>query len=137
MLIIVSVILVTIILTLVFSRFFGGKNLQKTENQHYDIVEGECCGAHEVCDKETLLSDDDKIIYYQDEELDVFIKKGPNDYSPAEIDQFREILFTMRENEVSGWLKSLQLRGILPPHIVREEALMIVSELRRKTQKQI
>ena len=37
------------------------------------IPDSECCGAHEICEKESLLSAVSKeIVYYDDEELDRF-----------------------------------------------------------------
>ncbi len=91
----------------------------------------ECCGAHEVCEAETLLTLSEEIIYYSDEELDLYRGKGENDYSEAEIDEFREVLLTLQLHEVSGWLKSLQLRQVCLPSSIREEALMIVDDFRR------
>lgn len=130
MIVIALVIVVGVLATLVFSWLWSKKNDTKTQEEPVVVPDVDCCGAHEVCDKETLLSDNDEIVYYQDEELDVYQLKHPDSYLPYEIEQFREILYTMRDDEVAGWLRSLQLRGINPPHIVREEALMIVAEVR-------
>ena len=91
----------------------------------------ECCGAHEVCEAETLLTLSDEVIYYSDEELDAYRNRTNNDYTEAEIEEFREVLLTLQLHEVTGWLKSLQLRSINLPTAVREEALMIVEDFRR------
>lgn len=93
-----------------------------------------CCGAHEVCEAETLLSTTTDIVYYSDEEIDRFRGRDPESYSSEEIDELRDILLTLQEYEVAGWLRSLSLRGIDLPPIVREEALMMVSEYRTKRQ---
>lgn len=130
MIVIALVIVVGVLATLVFSWLWSKKNDTKTQEEPVVVPDVDCCGAHEVCDKETLLSDNDEIVYYQDEELGVYRLKHPGSYLPYEIEQFREILYTMRDDEVAGWLRSLQLRGINPPHIVREEALMVVAEVR-------
>ncbi len=130
MIVITLIIVVGVLATFVFSWLWSKKNDAKTQEEPVIVPDVDCCGAHEVCDKETLLSDNDEIVYYQDEELDVYRLKHPGSYLPYEIEQFREILYTMRDDEVAGWLRSLQLRGINPPHIVREEALMIVAEVR-------
>jgi hypothetical protein len=129
MVIIILGIVAVVLITLVLTRLFSGRNTQGSQDLLV-VPDADCCGAHEVCDKETLLSENDEIVYYQDEELDDFRLKNPSSYTPAEIEQFREVLFTMRDDEVAGWLRSLQLRGIYPPHIVREEALMVVEEIR-------
>lgn len=89
-----------------------------------------CCGAHEVCEAETLLALSDKVIYYDDEELDRFRGTQPDDYDDAAIDEFREVLLTLQTHEVAGWLRSLTLRRVEPPTEIRDEALMIVSEFR-------
>jgi len=136
MIVIALVIVVGVLATLVFSWLSSKKNDAKTQEEPVIVPDVDCCGAHEVCDKETLLSDNDEIVYYQDEELDVYRLKHPGSYLPYEIEQFREILYTMRDDEVAGWLRSLQLRGINPPHIVREEALMIVAEVRETIREQ-
>lgn len=89
-----------------------------------------CCGAHEICEAETLLTLTDKVIYYDDEELDAYRGRQSSDYTGEETDEFREVLLTLQPHEVSGWLRSLGLRGVTPPEPIREEALMIVSEFR-------
>lgn len=91
-----------------------------------------CCGAHEVCEAETLLVLSDKVIYYDDEELDRFRGVGPDDYDDAQIDEFREVLLTLQTHEVAGWLRSLALRKVEPPTEIREEALMVVAEFREE-----
>ncbi len=90
----------------------------------------ECCGQHAVCEKESLLSTKVKPDYYDDEELDAFAQRDPQSYTEEEISQFQDVLYTMKEFDVAGWLKSLQLRQIELPDVVKEEALMIVSERR-------
>ena len=74
----------------------------------------ECCGQHEVCEKDSLLADRKakKIWkYYDDEELDQFIGKEANAYTDEETNQFRDVLYTMQDIDVAGWVRSLQLRG--------------------------
>jgi hypothetical protein len=95
-------------------------------------VPDDCCGAHEVCESETLLRSNDELEYYEDEELDRYRGMAENVYSDAQIEEFREILYTLKEREVAGWLKSLQLRQVIPPAIIREEALMIVADRRAR-----
>lgn len=94
-------------------------------------VDSECCGQHEVCEKESLLAAVSKNIeYYDDEELDRF-KGYPSDkYSSDEIDEFREIMYTCKEDEVAGWARSLQLRCIEIPDELKDELFLIVGERR-------
>ena len=95
----------------------------------------ECCGAHDVCEADSLLNSDVNIIYYDDEELDRFKCREAKSYTDEEIEEFQEVLLTMKEAEVAAWLRSLMLRTIELPSIVKEEALMIVDEVRQVRQK--
>lgn len=94
-------------------------------------VDSECCGQHAVCEKESLLAAvSKKIEYYDDEELDRF-KGHPSDtYTNEEIEEFRDILYSMQETDVAGWSRSLQLRGIELPDEMKDELFLIVGERR-------
>ena len=95
------------------------------------VEDMECCGQHETCEKESLLAAISKQIeYYNDEELGRFRGKESDAYSPDEIEEFREILYTMREDEVAGWIRSLQLRAVELPDDLKDEVFMIVGERR-------
>ncbi len=99
------------------------------------IPDSECCGQHEICEKESLLSAVSKEVeYYDDEELDRFRGRTPNDYTDQESDEFRDVLYSMRDDEVAGWTRSLQLRGIQLPEDVRDEVILIVEERREAPQ---
>jgi tRNA(Glu) U13 pseudouridine synthase TruD len=93
--------------------------------------ETECCGQHETCEKDSLLAAISKTIeYYDDEELDRFKRKSGDEYSEDEIEEFREVLYTLKEDEVAGWLRSLMLRDIELPNGLKDEAFLIVGERR-------
>lgn len=105
--------------------------LSSTSEPEKEAPPSDCCGAHEICDKESLLAHTHgDIIYYNDEELDEFKGKSPDQYTTEETNGFREVLTTMHHSEVSGWLRSLMARGIKLPPDVREEALNIVRQQR-------
>lgn len=91
---------------------------------------GICCGMHAVCEKTTLTPIDDKIVYYDDEELDRFRGRTPESYTSEEEEEFREVLMTLLPEDVAGWARSMQLREIELPTSVRDELLIIVSDLR-------
>lgn len=79
----------------------------------------ECCGQHEVCEKDSLLAAvSKKIEYYDDEELDQFIGKEANAYTDEETNQFRDVLYTMQDIDVAGWVRSSSpaLRMVLISH---------------------
>ena len=91
----------------------------------------ECCGQHEVCEKDSLLAAVSKDIeYYDDEELDRFRGTAPDAYTIEETNEFLNIFYTMRSDEVAGWVRSLQLRGIELPEGARDEVLLVVRERR-------
>lgn len=96
-----------------------------------DDDSGECCGMHMTCEKDSLLAAvSEKTEYYDDEELDRFAGKAADAYAPEEIEEFRDVLLTLRPDEIAPWARSLQLRCITLPAEVREELLMIVAEAR-------
>lgn len=98
-------------------------------------VDMECCGQHEVCEKESLLAAvSKKIEYYDDEELDRYIGTPPDAYTAEQEDEFRDVFYTMREEDVAGWVRSLQLRGIALPDTLKDEIFLIIGERRNGKQ---
>ena len=94
-------------------------------------VDTECCGQHEVCEKDSLLAAvSKKIEYYDDEELDQFMGREGNAYTEEETELFRDVLYTTRDDEVAGWVRSLQLRGIELPDELKDEVFLIIGESR-------
>lgn len=95
------------------------------------IEDMECCGQHQTCEKESLLAAVSRQIeYYDDEELDTYRGVASDAYMPEQVEQFRDVLYTMQEVEVAGWVRSLQLRGIELPDEVKDEVFLIVGERR-------
>ena len=79
------------------------------------------------CEQECMMEAATKEIeYYDDEELDAFRGRESDSYSDDEAEAFREVLYTMRPNEVAGWNRSLILRGINVPDQVKDELLMLL-----------
>jgi len=94
-------------------------------------VDQECCGQHEICERDSLLAAvSQKIEYYDDEDLDQYIGVGPDDYTPEQEDEFRDVFYTMQDTDVAGWVRSLQLRGIELPNNIKEEVFLIIGERR-------
>ena len=99
-------------------------------------VDSECCGQHEVCEKESLLAAVSKRIeYYDDEELDRYIGTPGDAYSPEQEEEFRDVFYTMQAEDVAGWVRSLQLRGIALPDNLKDEVFLVVGELMANPQK--
>lgn len=87
---------------------------------------------HITCEKDSLLTAMAKEIeYYDDEELDAYRGTAADSYTADAIEQFRDVLLTLRPEEIAPWARSIQLRGIELPSPVRDELLMIVAEARR------
>lgn len=96
-------------------------------------VDTECCGQHETCEKDSLLAAvSKKIEYYDDEELDEFVGRFSDEYTEEEAELFRDVLYTMQEVEVAGWIRSLQLRGIEFPDALKDEVYLIIGERRTR-----
>ena len=86
---------------------------KKTGETEITINEdGECCGAHEVCDRESLLSADANAEYFDDENLDVLADVQPDKFTEDQLNQLSEVFYTLRESDVAAWLRSLQIRRI-------------------------
>ena len=122
----------TIIMAIVFAllavgmyalRKIYGNNLPAAESHdHHDSENGVCCGKHSNCEK----GYDTVNLYFDDEELDRFKGMKPEDYTDADIEEFRQVLYTMREDEVENWAHCIETRGIELPHQIREEILMML-----------
>ncbi|MDR0994948.1 MAG: phospholipase [Tannerella sp.] len=86
-----------------------------------------CCGLHAVCERtgKAAVEEPD---YYDDEELDRFRGTPSGAYAEEAANEFREVLYTLREEEVPAWLCSLQMRGVELPDSVKDEAYLIVGE---------
>lgn len=94
--------------------------------------EGECCGLHITCEKDSLSPFTTEAEYYDDEELDRFRGRGADEYTPDEADEFRQIMLTMRVDEIAGWVRALQVRAVTLPAEIRDEVLLIVAEERAR-----
>ena len=94
-------------------------------------VPAECCGQHATCERDSLLAAVSKeIIYYADEELDQFKGRESDQYTDDEAEQFAEVFYELKEIEVAGWVRSLQLRQISLPEQLMDEVLLVVRERR-------
>jgi len=90
----------------------------------------ECCGKHSDCARNFLVKPKaaKTIDYYNDEELDAYRGVAEDAYTEQAADEFREVLYSLRENEVPTWLQSLQQRNISLPQTVKEEAMFIITD---------
>lgn len=94
-------------------------------------VPDECCGQHATCERDSLLAAVSKdIIYYDDEELDEYKGRQSDEYTDEEAEDFATVFYELKEVEVAGWVRSLQLRNIELPDQLKDEVLLVVRERR-------
>lgn len=130
-LIILAVTVATGFILYVVQKIFPRKSDDVTTDNGTDSRPEGCCGQHIVCEKDSLLAAvSTEIEYYEDEELDNFRGIDADDYTDEQIEQFRDVLYTLRPDEIGGWARSIQLRGINLPAAVKDELIMLAAEAR-------
>jgi hypothetical protein len=92
------------------------------------LAASDCCGAHEISEFEESVFNEEEIIYFDDEELDTLRNVREIDLSPKQIDELREVLYTLRKEEISKWLISIGRRHIHLPAILQQEARQLMTE---------
>ncbi len=132
------ILVVAIILLGLVTYYFHRRDLKReataglqTEAKKAPEPPQECCGQHLVCERDSLLAAVSKTIeYYDDEELDEWKETPADQYTPEQVELFREIFYTLRPDDVPGWVRSLQLRQIEVPEELRDEILLVVNDQR-------
>lgn len=120
-----TILLIAILAVLVALYFLLGKYRRAAadDHHHHDASsDGVCCGKHTVCDK----GYDNSNLYFDDEELDRFREREQDSYTDEEVEEFRQILYTMKEDEVDQWVKCLNTRRIALPQQIKDEVLLIL-----------
>lgn len=133
-----EVLVVAFIAVIVFyyvGKYFTERSMQKKEDSSSsternkvshsaeDCAEGGC-GMRAVCAGKV----ERLVEYFEDEELDRFKERAADGYSADEIAEFREVLVTLRGDEVAPWLNSLCARNINLPLPLRQEAIALVNK---------
>ena len=95
------------------------------------LIDGGCCGMHEVCERDSLIAAFTKEPeYFDDEELDRYAGKDSSAYNDSEVNEFREIFYTLLDEDKPRWIRSLQVRGIQVPDQLKDEILMVINDMR-------
>jgi len=90
---------------------------------------GTCSGDNDKCEQVCMMEASLKAVeYYDDEELDAYRGRRSDSYTDEEAERFREVLYTMRQDEVKGWSRSLVLRGVSLPDQLKDEVVMLIGE---------
>ena len=112
------------------SAIFGLLSHNKEGGNDVIVDEGDCAsctGTNEKCEQTCMMEAATRPVeYFDDEELDRFKGRPSDQFSDEEAEAFREVLYTMRQNEVRDWTRSLTLRGIELPDQVKDEAFMLI-----------
>lgn len=86
-----------------------------------------CNGDNDKCEQECMMeAATQPIEYFEDEELDAFRGRSSDSYDDDETQQFADVLYTMRQDEVAAWCRSLTLRGINLPNALKDEVVMMI-----------
>ena len=124
-------------------RLFYHKNVAKipdeteengTEEATPQGCADEACGLRSICPSEQLLAGEcrQEITYYDDEELDAFAGRDENGYTDAELEQWRDVLYTLQPADLLGWGQSIKHRGLVMPAAIRDEFLQLAAEIKHK-----
>lgn len=107
-------------------------NTDRLEEIEADPVDNACCGKHATCEKDSLLNTFIKkeIEYFDDEELDRYRGRTSDNYSEEESEEFREIFYTMNDDDKPRWIRSLLQREIEVPNQLKDEIFLVVNDLR-------
>ena len=130
---IIIIILVILLILLVGVAFFVRRINKQTPEQPPVEIADDCCGSHAVCERDSLLSQTDQIIYFDDEELDTLRGIPCEEFTNEQTAMLENVFYTLREQDVAGWIRSIQLRNIDLPQDLRDQALLIVAERREHT----
>lgn len=127
LLVTVAVGLVLYVYDLKYRRMHPGEGEGEDNKAGLEEPHGEiCCGKHLICDKPLTPKPGDKIEYYDDEELDRFAGRDADGYAPEEVEEVRDVMMTLRPDDVAGWVRSIQMRGIHLPTPLRDELFLLL-----------
>lgn len=103
-----------------------GENTAQEAKTQQEECNDDCCGTHEVCPSEMMLKHiNEPVVYYDDEELDSFKGRDANDYTDDELEQWRDVLYTLRHDELLSWERSIKKRGLQLPSVIKEEFMSL------------
>ena len=123
-------LIIALVVLGIIAAIFGIISHHKGEDEE-PLQEGVSCntcnGENIKCEQECMMEAATKNIEYYDDELDRFKGREADDYSDEEVEEFSEVLYTMKPEEVAGWNRSLILRGINLPNQLKDEVINFLS----------
>ena len=106
------------------------KRTEQPSQTEQEIPAGECCGKHVVCEKQKLAEARLRNAqYFDDEDLDRYKGRSSDSYDDKEVEEFRYVMYTMRQDEVREWMECLQARDIELPDELKEECYSMMNEI--------
>ena len=84
---------------------------------------GEDDRCEQICYMEAATRD---IEYYDDEELDRFQHRPSDSYTDEEVQQFADVLYSLQPEDAKGWARSLSLRGINMPDVLKDDLFTLM-----------
>ena len=69
--------------------------------------------------------EEEEVLGMTDEELDEFKGRAANDYTDDELEQWRDVLYTLKHDELLPWERSIKKRGLQLPNIIKEELMSL------------
>lgn len=128
------ILILSIVALGIFAALFSMVSSRGRHSEDEPITVAQTCAtcdgsAATKCEQDCMMEASTKPIeYFDDEELDTFSGRPSNAYTDDEAEQFADVLYTMRQNEVAAWCRSLNLRGISLPDQIKDEVVMMVSD---------
>lgn len=122
------ILIAAVFIILKLLREKNGTETAKVMQEEPRPVASDCCGAHEVCEFDESDYNETMIIYFNDEELDVLRNVREDQLTASQIDELREVLYTLRTEEIGKWLTSISRRHIHLPVILQQEARQLMAE---------
>ncbi len=91
-----------------------------------------CNGSNSRCEQVCMMEASLKAPeYFDDEELDRYKGRASDSYTSEEVDEFADVLYTMRPEEVAAWNRSLHLRGVSIPDALKDEVIAMIEETKK------
>ena len=88
-----------------------------------------CDGVNAKCEQECMMEAAVKdVVYFDDEELDAYKGRPSDQYTDKEAEEFADVMYTMRPEEVKEWNRSLIMRGINMPNQIKDDFVTLASE---------
>lgn len=127
-----TILIIALIVLGLFSALLGYISHRKGENEEIVAAAPTCATcdgtASSRCEQECMMEAATKEIdYFDDEELDAYKGRPAEDYTDQEVEQFAEVLYTMKPHEVAAWNRSLILRGINMPNQLKDEVIAFIA----------